>query len=40
MNARPGEGVNRLLHAAENVIASDQREQSDPREALLRADGF
>src|ERR1700691_1168520 len=40
MNARPGEGVNRLLHAAENVIASDQREQSDPRKALLRAHGF
>ena len=32
--------VNRLLHAAENVVAADQREQSDPREALLRADGF
>ena len=37
---RAGQRVDRLLHAAENVVAANQREQSKPREALLRPHGF
>ena len=38
--ARGAQRIDRLLHAAENMVSADQFEQSEPRKALLRAHGF